>query len=142
MKGPKAETHDEYLIWISQKYSSKEDNGDPLGREKLAILHDQFILMLLIQRKTNILLQKVLLCTVKVSYSILSSCDWFMLNQFDFTRELQRIFKSMLEALAFFRTTSQEINFLRRDLIKCRLPGNRKPLAKDVPADSELLFWG
>ena len=54
--------------------------------------------------------------------------------------KFKEILTPVINSLALLGTSAIKINQLRRDLVKHKLPANLKPLAKDVPSRSDLLF--
>ena len=89
-----------------------------------------------LQRSTDIMLQKVLLHVVKASYAIMISCNKLIQKGGEF----REILTPVIDSLALLGTSTTEINQLRQDLIKHKLPANLKLLAKGVPPESDLLF--
>ena len=82
-----------------------------------------------LEQSTNNILQKVLLYVVKASYAIKISCNKF--NQKE--GEFKEIPTPVIDSLALLETSTIEMNQLRQDLIRHKLPANLKHLAKDVP---------
>ena len=64
------------------------------------------IKMSLMQRETDMFLQKLSLPTVKASYNILCSCDHLMINQLDLTEEnYTKVLKPIIDILALLGTS-------------------------------------
>ena len=64
------------------------------------------IQMSLMQRETDMFLQKLSLPTVKPSYNILRSCDHLMINQLDLTEEnYTKVLKPIIDILALLETS-------------------------------------
>ena len=130
--------------------------GDPLNEEKLKNMMKEYsrpsncnyakaqlcnpeiwrLNLASLQRSTDIMLQKVLLHVVKASYALMISCDKLIVKGED----CKDILAQVVDSLALLGTSSIEINQLRRDLMRHKLPNNLKPLAKDVPPGSDFLF--
>ena len=80
---------------------------------------------------------QVLLHVVKASYAKMISCGKLIQK----AGEFKEILTPVIDSLTLLGTSTREINQFRRNLIKHNLPANLKPLAKDVPSGSDLLFW-
>ena len=90
------------------------------------------------QGSTDISLQENLLHLMKVSYAIVNACDELIVA--DETGGSNKLLTILADSVALLRLSAIELNTLRRDLIKHKLPDHLKQLAKDVPSDSTHLF--
>ena len=82
------------------------------------------------------MLQKVLLHNIKASYAVMISCDKLIQKGGEFKKKLT----PAIDSLDLLGTSRREINQLKRDLVKHKLPANMKLLAKDFPPGLYLLF--
>ena len=89
------------------------------------------------QCSAYISLQKLLLHIVKVSYAIFYSCDKHIFVINEATKNVRSI---LIDSVALLGLSTEEINSLRRDLMKHRLPVHLRRLGKDVPSDSKFFF--
>ena len=90
------------------------------------------------QRSTDINLQKILLHLMKASYAIVNACDELIVAEE--TERSNNLLTMLVDSVALLGLSTIELNALRRDLMKHKLPDHLKQLAKDVPSDSTHLF--
>ena len=74
---------------------------------------------------------------MKALYAIVNACDEFMVAEK--TKE-SKLLTMLVDSLALLGLSTIELNALRRDLMKNKLPDHLKQLAKDVPSDSTHLL--
>ena len=89
------------------------------------------------QRSTDISLQTIFLYIVKASYATFHSCDKLMFVNNEASKNIRFM---VVDSVAPLGLSSVEINSLRGDLMKYRLPVHLRRLVKDVPSDSKFLF--
>ena len=77
--------------------------------------------------------------SVKAAYAITEACDRVMNSKLK-SALCKEIVTPLIDSLAFLGLVSSELNQIRRDYLKSRLPEKMKPLAKNVLARSEWLF--
>ena len=161
---------DSALDQICQEFTLKEESGNPFANAKLANILEKFYLekiseedkipekpencnkmrvpqcnpeiwkinLSLFQFSTDISLQKILLHLMKASYAIVNACDELIVAVE--TEGSNKLLTMLVESVAFLGLSTIELNALRRDLMKYKLPDHLKQLAKDVPSDSINLF--
>ena len=87
--------------------------------------------LLTANRMTDIGLCKIQLLNISALYAITKTCEKVIGRLGKYKMDLSKeLLTPLIDALAFFR----------RDMIRPRLPGRMKQLAKNVPIGSELLF--
>ena len=87
---------------------------------------------------TDISLRKILLHLMKASYAIVNACDELIVAE-----ETERSNKLLIifdESVALLGLSTIQLNALKRDLMKHKLPDHLKQFAKDVPSDSTYVF--
>ena len=89
------------------------------------------------QCSTDISLQTILLYIVKASYAIFYSYDKLVFLNNEASKNIQSM---LIDSVPLLGLSTVEINSLRRDPMKYRLPVHLRRLAKDVPSDSKFLF--
>lgn len=83
-------------------------------------------------------IQKILLHVIKASYAMFYACDKLVAKEENET--CNEVLNLLIDAVALLGHSSIEINNLRRDLMKHRLPAHLRKLVKNVPPDSKFLF--
>ena len=91
-----------------------------------------------LQRSTDINLQKILLHLTKASYAIVNTCDELIVAEE--TEGSNKLLTVPVDSAALLGLSKFELNALKRDLMKHKLPDRLKQLAKDVPSNSTHLF--
>ena len=76
------------------------------------------------QGSTDISLQENLLHLMKVSYAIVNACDELIVA--DETEGSNKLLTILADSAALLRLSAIELNTLRRDLIKHKLPDHLK----------------
>ena len=90
---------------------------------------------------TDISLCKIQLLNVSAEYAVPKTCEKVIGRLGKYKMDLSKeLLKSLIDALAFLGQAASDTNQLRRDIIRPRLPGWMRQLAKNVPNGSELLF--
>ena len=87
---------------------------------------------------TGINLQKNLLHLMKASYHIVNACDKLIVAEE--TEGSNKLLIMLLDSVALLELSTIELNALRRDLMKHKLPDQLKQLTIDVPSHSTHLF--
>ena len=90
------------------------------------------------QHSTDINLQKILLHLMKSSYAIVNACDELIVVEE--TEGSNKLLTMLVDSVALLGLSTIELNALRRDLMKHKLPDHLKQLAKDAPSDFTHLF--
>ena len=75
---------------------------------------------------------------MKASYTIVNACDELIVAEE--TEGSNKLLKMLVDSVALLGLSTIELNALRKDLMKHKLPDHLKQLAKDVPSDSTHLF--
>ena len=92
----------------------------------------------LFQHSTDINLQKIFLHLMKASYVIVNACDELIVAEE--TEGSKKLLTMLVDSVALLGVSTVEVNALRRELMKHRLPDHLMQLAKDVLSDSTHLF--
>ena len=92
-------------------------------------------------RLTDISLRKIQLLNVSAAYSITETCKKVIGRLGKYNIDLSKeLLTPLIDALAFIGQAASDTNQFRRDIIRPRLPGWIRQLARKVPNGLELLF--
>ena len=75
---------------------------------------------------------------MKASYAIVNDCDELIVAEE--TEGSNKLLTILVDCVGLLLSSKIELNALRRDLMKHKLPDDLKQLAKNVPPDSTHLF--
>ena len=92
-------------------------------------------------RINEIRLQNIQNLTVKAAYAVTEACDKILNKMGKMKQELSKeLVSPLIDGLAFLGKAITDMNQFRRNNLKPRLPEKLKPLADNVPSESQWLF--
>ena len=90
---------------------------------------------------TDISLCKIQLLNVSAAYAVTETCEKVIRKLGKYKLDLSKeLLTPLIDALAFVGQATSYTKQFKRDIIRPRLPGQMRQLAKNVPKGSELLF--
>ena len=97
--------------------------------------------LLTANRMTDISLHKIQLLNVSAAYAVTETCEKVIGRLAKYKMDLSKeLLTPLIDALAFLGEVASDTNQFIRDIIRPRLPGRMRHLAKNVPNGLELLF--
>ena len=133
------DTEEEKLKTINKKYPTPESRPAIVAPKANSEIWNENLQAS--RRMTDINLRKIQLLNVSAAYVVIEVCEKVVSRLGKFKQVLSmELLTPLVDSLAFIGKAAKDINQLRRDILKSRLPAKMKQLTKNVPAESELLF--